>query len=101
MLSVMQRGVQSEEYWTCVCGCGRSTGRRFHPGCDPSFYRRLKRASARGDQLAALLYRYMFKNNRQGTFPGQHRLARQWLAKQGEGDSLTIIPTGMYRHDAA
>lgn len=74
----------STEYATCMCGCGRSTERRFHPGCDAGFCSRLREAIRRGDRDAESLYRLTFKNNRPETYPEQHRQARLYYNLQGQ-----------------
>jgi hypothetical protein len=76
------------EHSMCACGCGRPTQRRFHPGCDRAFYIRLLDAAGHGDQMAADLYRFMFKNNRHSAYTEQHRRARLWLSAQSAGSAI-------------
>jgi hypothetical protein len=77
------------DFKRCVCGCGRWTQRRYHPGCDSGFYKRLRVARAKGDDLAGFLYDFMFKNNRRSSYPAQRYWAKLWRESQvAEGTSI-------------
>ena len=81
MIAVLYDGDERQEYSSCICGCGQDSQRRFHPGCDPGFYKRLRLFADAGDFEAAALYEFMYKNNRKVTYAEQHWRARRWLGR--------------------
>lgn len=66
----------------CLCGCGQSTQRRFHPGHDSQFYSDLRTFADAGDKEAEALLLFTYKNNKPSTFDKQRQMATDYLEKR-------------------
>jgi hypothetical protein len=72
------KSLKPQPPYSCLCGCGRPTQRRYFPGCDSGFVSRLLGALARGELAAGRVLIAL----RTKTHEEQRRICAVYLAQR-------------------